>query len=332
MTLASRSSLLDSYKNPRLSSLAERTKHMLTQVGRSEAAEQAANAEMKAKNVALDRYHRFLKLRTEAMFRNTQFTGVLPATNLEKTRQAAEGGLSVFAQRKSQDDWNLGELPGPLTKDQQAQIRDGCYELFMILADVAVGQGGAQLDRGLRVLESAARLRPDHPRVYHLKKAALLAAKKDTAGADRERAEAALIPPQTAFDYFLLGQDEYKRDRWAEAIDDFKTVLRNKPDHFWARCLQAICFIQIDEYEAANANLKAALEAEPDSAWLYLLRGYAAGQQATKHSQLVASSPGRETGLKKASESEFDQAESDFARRTSCSKAIQTTTFYTSCL
>ncbi len=131
--------------------------------------------------------------------------------------------MNVFAQHKNPDEWDLGDLPVSLSNAQQAEVREGCYELFMVLADVAAGQGGAQVDRGLRVLESAARLRPDHPRAYHLKKASLLAAKSDRAGAEGASEQAKLVPPRTAFDYFLIGQDEFKRGRWADAIDDFET-------------------------------------------------------------------------------------------------------------
>ena len=139
-----------------------------------------------------------------------------------------------------------------------------------------------------------------------------MAAKNDTAGAERELAEALLVPPKTAFDYFLIGQDEYKRRRFADAIDDFEMALRGRPDHFWAKCLQAICFIQTKNFDAAKSNLIGCLQAEPDSAWLYLLRGFASGQLGARDLNLVKASPGRESNLKKVAESEFDKAEADF--------------------
>jgi tetratricopeptide (TPR) repeat protein len=140
----------------------------------------------------------------------------------------------------------------------------------------------------------------------------LLSAKNDQAGADRELVQAALIAPKTAFDYFLMGQDEYKRRRFADAIDHFEMALRDRPDHFWARCLQAICFIENKSFAAAKSNLLGCLQAEPDSAWLYLLRGYASGQSGARELSSVAANPAREAILKKAAEIEFEKAEADF--------------------
>ncbi len=309
--LEKRNTLLQAERNPRLASLTEQTGQMLAEVESSLKSQDALEAEEKAKNEVQKHYRRFLEQRREALYRDTQFSGVLPATNLELTRQAAEGALGVFAERNSQDEWKLGDLPAFLSTQHQAEVREGCYEMFMVLANVAAGGQPAQVDHALRILDSAARLRPDHPRVYHLKKASLLAAKNDRAGADRELAAAALVPPRTSFDYFLIGQDEYKRGRWDDAINDFGSALRDKPGHFWARCLQAICFIQTEEFDAANSNLISCLDAEPDSAWLYLLRGFTAGRQATSHVSSLPSGSARESALKLA-ESDFDKAEADF--------------------
>jgi eukaryotic-like serine/threonine-protein kinase len=310
--LTRRSTILQNEASPTLATLKDRTGQMLAEVQNSQKSVESLAAEQKAKIEAQDRYHRFLNQRREALFRDTQFTGLLPSTNLELTRKAAEGALSVFAKRRGQGDWALGDLPDSLSIEEQSEVREGCYELFMVLADVLAGQDKAQVDGALSVLESAARLRPDHPRAYHLRRASLLAAKNDRAGADRELAEAALVAPKTAFDYFLIGQDEYKRRRFADAIGHFEMALRNRPDHFWARCLQAICFIETKNFAAAKSNLFGCLQAEPDSAWLFLLRGYASGQLGARDLGLVATNPAREANLKKVAESEFDKAEADF--------------------
>ena len=321
--LTARKATLLAEKNPGLSSLTERTDQMLADVEASLNAEQALEAEQKAKITVQERYRVFLEQRSEAFFRHTQsdfktldetplLTNLLPASDLDQARKAAEAALSVFAQRKGPDEWILGELPAFLQDEQKAEVRDGSYELFMVLADVLTSQNHAQADRALRVLDCATRLRPDHPRAYHIQRASILAAKNDRAGADRELAEAALVPPKTAFDYFLIGQDDYKHHRIADAIDDFDIVLRRKPDHFWAKCLQAICFIQTSRFDAAKSNLIGCIQAEPDLPWLYVLRGFASGQQGARTLNLVPTSPGRESDLKKVAESEFDKAEADF--------------------
>jgi eukaryotic-like serine/threonine-protein kinase len=311
--LTARKAVLDNEKNLGLASQRQQTELMLAGLEKALAAEQARLADLLAARADVQtKYRRFLDHRKEALYRDTQFTGLLPLTNLELTRKAAEGALSVFAQRRGQGDWALGDLPDSLSIEERSEVREGCYELFMVLADVLAGQDKAQVDGALSVLESAARLRPDHPRAYHLRRASLLAAKNDRAGADRERAEAALVAPKTAFDYFLIGQDEYKRRRFADAIGHFEMALRNRPDHFWAKCLQAICFIETKSFAAAKSNLFGCLQAEPDSAWLFLLRGYASGQLGARDLALIATNPGREADLKRVAESEFDIAEADF--------------------
>jgi tetratricopeptide (TPR) repeat protein len=310
--LTGRSTLLQNESSPTLASLRERTGQMLSEVDNSLTAEQTLAGEEKAKMEVQNRYQRFLDQRRDALFRNTQFTGLLPSTNLELTRKATEGALAVFCRRSGQDNWVLGELPASLSSEQKQAVREGCYELFLVLADVLAGQDKTQVNAALRVLESAARLRPDHTRAYRLKRASLLEAKKDQAGADGELAEAMLIVPDSAFDYYLIGEDEYKRGRYADAIHDFEMALRKRPDHFWAKCLQAICFIKTKQFDASKSNLFACIQAEPDSAWLYLLRGFASGQLGSRDLDLVKISPGRESNLRKGAESEFNKAEEDF--------------------
>ena len=88
--------------------------------------------------------------------------------------------------------------------------------------------------------------------------------------------------------------------------------MRDTPGHFWARCLQAICFVNTADFDAANSNLIACLKDEPDSAWLYLLRGYTTGKQAADHLKKAGASPGRESDLNRVAEDEFNNAEADF--------------------
>ncbi len=125
-TLTARKTLLDAEHNPALASLAERTEQLLTEVENARKAEQDLAAAEKAKNEVQTRYRRFQDLRSEALFRDTQFTGLLPAANFEFTRTAAERALSVFCVRLSEDDWKLASLPSALLDKQQAEVREGC--------------------------------------------------------------------------------------------------------------------------------------------------------------------------------------------------------------
>ena len=64
----------------------------------------------------------------------------------------------------------------------------------------------------------------------------------------------------------------------------FTEALRAQPNHFWAQCLLAICDLNSRKAnsEEARAYLTACLQSHPDSPWLYLLRGFASGQIASR--------------------------------------------------
>ena len=88
-----------------------------------------------------------------------------------------------------------------------------------------------------------------------------------------------------------------------------------KPDHFWAKCLQAICYIQTGEYEGAKSSLNGCLTTDPKFAWLYLLRGFASGQIGARDVALAKTSPKLpRRALKGSAEFEFDEAEADFQK------------------
>ena len=311
--LTSRLNILDREKNVAgLANIRDRTRQMLREVEMALEADRGRQAVERVKNDAQNRYRLFLDRRKETLFRDTQFTGLTMSTNVEVTRKAALDALGVFARADDTGDWTLGEIPASLSREQQAEVKEGCYELLLVLAEATAKEGPGQLDRALRVLDSALRLRQGDSRAYHLRKASCLALKGDPAGEARELAEARRVRPETAFDYFLSGQQEYKRNRLPEAIQDFEIALRQNPDHFWAKCLQAICYIQTHRYEGAKSCLNDCLQTDPEFAWLYLLRGFASGQLGAKYQKLVKNSPGREASLSASAEFEFGEAEADF--------------------
>ena len=284
---------------------------MLGEVDTALAADRARQAEQQARDEVQARYRRFLDRRKEALFRDTQFTGLMLPTNLDLTRKAAEERIGIFAHRGPGGDWEPGDLSA-LPAEQRAEVVEGSYELLLVLAEAVATQDTAHIEQALRTLDSARQFRPAPTRAYHLRRASCLARKGDLAGEAGELAEARRILPESAFDHFLSGQQLYKLGRLPEAIQDFEAALRTKPDHFWAGCLLAICYIQTSRFEAAKSCLNAPLQTDPEFAWLYLLRGFASGQLAARYLALVKGSPGREAALKSAAEFEFGEAEADF--------------------
>jgi len=310
--LTARKALLDNENKIGLASQEERTVLMLADVEKALAAERARLADAETRVELQKSYRRFLNHRKDAIFRDTQFYGVASPASLELTLNSAEAALSVFCHRQGGDDWQLGDLPAALSIEDQSEVREGCYELLLMLAGAVAAQGPAQVDRALSILESADRLRPEHSRAYYLTKASCLALRNDHDGERQQLALAEKQSPTTAFDYFLIGRQEYKRDQFADAIRDFETALWYKPDHFWAKSLQALCYLNTARPEAAKSSLDGCIAADPHFAWLYLLRGFASGQIGSRNLGLVKDSPGRQTALTKAAEHEFGQAEADY--------------------
>jgi tetratricopeptide (TPR) repeat protein len=145
-----------------------------------------------------------------------------------------------------------------------------------------------------------------------VRKASLLARRNDRAGEARELAEAERVRRETAFDYFLSGQQEYKRHRWPDASQDFEIALRKKPDYFWAQCMLANCYLRTSRAEAAKSCLNSCVQTDPEPALLYLLRGFASGQIGVKYLSLVKSNPGQDSALNASAAFEFEEAEADF--------------------
>jgi eukaryotic-like serine/threonine-protein kinase len=302
--LTSRKSILERENIVGLTRLYDRTNQKLVEIESAQAAE-------RARDDVQNRYQRFLDRRKETLFRDTQFSGLMLAANLDLTRKAAEEALGVFARPGDAGEWTLGDLPASLSSEQQTEVKEGCYELLLVLAETLASEGPGHVDLALRALDGADRLRPGHSRAFHMTKASCLARQRDHAGEARELAEAERVRPETAFDYFLSGQQAYKRKRYPDAIQDFEIALRQKPDHFWAKCLQAICYIQTSRYEGAKSCLNDCLQTDRDFAWLYLLRGFASGQLGAKYQNLAKNSPGREAALNTSADFEFGEAEAD---------------------
>ncbi len=229
-----------------------------------------------------DRLQKFPKLLSEALFQDTQFTGLDLPSNQEATRRAARAALSLFAApdsgagRGSPDPahWALRSLPPSFSDAEQAEVAEGCYELLLVLAEVEITP-----DQGMRRLDEAARLRPP-TKAYHLRRAACLARAGHGPAAEKERAEAERLEATTAFDHFLVGQERYKRQDYRAALPHFYTALELQPGHFWAQCLRGISALKLNRPVEARESLSSCVRQEREFAWLYMLRGVASSQIA----------------------------------------------------
>ena len=164
VVLTVRKAVLDNEKNIELASQRQQTALMLAGLEQALAAEQARLADLSAATAEIHRrYLRFLDHRKEALYRDTQFTGVTMPASIGQTRQAAERALAIFAKRQKGDDWRLTDLPVALAPAERSDVRDGCYELLLILAGALAAEDPGQVDRALSILESR---RPAQTRAF----------------------------------------------------------------------------------------------------------------------------------------------------------------------
>ncbi len=248
--------------------LSKRVDEMLAETKELRAVEGARNQDQQ-------RLQAFRLHRKEALFHEAHFTGLDLPGDQEAVRRSTRTALALYALPGSADSWAMRPLPSSLEPREREEIKEGCYELLLILAAAI-----EQPDEGLRLLDQAAKLRPP-TQVYHLRRADHLARGGDATAAKGERARAEALQPSSALDHFLSGKEQYKRREWNTALSHFDKALLMQPDHFWAHCLSAICGLQLSRPIQAKAELNACLQTEPSFAWLYELRGFASYQVAT---------------------------------------------------
>jgi tetratricopeptide (TPR) repeat protein len=111
---------------------------------------------------------------------------------------------------------------------------------------------------------------------YYLRRARYGERLGNAAEAAQDRVAAASVPPTSALDHFLLGDDLRGRGELAAAAHQFEQALRVEPGHFWARYFLAVSTL-LTEPRVAKAHLTSCLRDRRDFAegWVYLLRGIA---------------------------------------------------------
>ncbi|WP_250847064.1 protein kinase domain-containing protein [Aquisphaera insulae] len=230
----------------------------------------------RARGEALRRFH------DEAVFYQSQYTGLDSDANVRAVRKAARQAMDQFWPEGTPccpdalDDWMVDDA-------DRARILAEGYEVMLLLAEAVAqpikGEHPAEQARlGTALLEEAARLHPP-TRAYHALRAASLErlGQRDEA---REEHQLALSSgsPASAPDEFLLGEQCYRREDLSRAIDHFKQALSADPNHFWAGYLMAHCFIKTHRPAEAQAALIACQARRPDFIWIYLLKGFAEGE------------------------------------------------------
>jgi tetratricopeptide (TPR) repeat protein len=253
----------------------------------------------------------------DAVFYETLFTGLDPASNRARLLAATRKGLAVYgldrepapgsrAPLLEQDRPHLGPA-------RYARLASACYALLLIRAEAEAaplaGQGEArpqkreQARQTLALLDRAETWGKAHgldARTFHLRKARYQAWARGEEPTSAPVDGAAPAGPTGALDWFLAGLDSYRRGQFDEARRACGEVLKREDDHFWARYVQALCHLRAGHWAEACADLTALALRRPGFVWPRLLRGFAASELAFTRTD------------RQQADAEFDAAEVDF--------------------
>jgi eukaryotic-like serine/threonine-protein kinase len=258
-----------------------------------------------------ERFDRFVGLRAQAQLGAAEYE-LNPVEGHARFRDAVREALSAYARagRWTDEDWALaGELPDSLTDAEKRTIVEGCYDLLLILSRAV------EPAAGLKILDRAARLRPDDPTAaYHLRRATLLARLGDADGRAREEELAARRPPVTPLDHFLIGRERLTERRWDEAIDALEEAIRLDPSLTAAHLLLAVCHYQVQPRRLAEAlgSVNTCLRAHRDLIGLYLLRALIHGEQGNHLMGMIREHPAEAPALREKAARSFDAALADY--------------------
>lgn len=220
-----------------------------------------------------ERLERFFNRRNEALFHATLFTGAGPDAAGREASAAATEALAQFAPASAESTLN-----SPFYTDQQkAEVVEGCYELLIVLADIAArprpGQPAdeqrLQAEAAARILDRAAGLGVT-TQAYHRRRAEYLVQSGRILEAAIELGLAESVRPSTALDHFLLGQALYRAGEAAEAVKAFESALQLRPDHFWARYYLGLSWLRRGRPDQTITCLTACLAQRREFPWVYL--------------------------------------------------------------
>ncbi len=255
-----------------------------------------------------ERLGTFRQRRRDALFHETHFTSLGLPYDPETVKSSARSVLAVFAAPGDGKAHELGPLPESLTPRERDDIKDGCFEMLLILADAE-----PSAERSLELLDRAGRLGAP-TRAYLLRRADCLDRRGDARGAQDERKRAQALTVDSALDHYLLGKDLYQRGEWAAALAQLHAALLRRPGDFWAHCLSAVCNLQLRRSIQAQTDLSACLLSEPDLPWLYELRGFASYQIATLARAAAESMQAKGNTLRTEVELQLQAAEADYKK------------------
>ena len=228
-------------------------------------------------------YQKFLQCRDDALFYGiygTLFTYTDAARNRSATNIAARKALALM--NVAVEGAEPPVLDSALSESEKTEILTGCYQLLLLLADVAANglpeqeraDPSQRIREALALLDRAAQMRPSTP-AYHLRRARYLRQLGDEDGARQEQRRADTLQPAGALDHFLRGQERFHQGEVEQACADFQIALADRLDDFWSQFFLAVGHLKLARPTEAITYLTKCAEQRPDFIWIYLLRSVA---------------------------------------------------------
>ncbi len=200
-------------------------------------------AEQESHDAARARFSAFQRSYDEAVFYQSQYTGLDPEANLRASRAAARRALEQFRAEQTARMAGSRSTPATSIPRRLGTITERYYELALILAE-AISQPMAGEDRAGTGARSIGNPRPGSSgsgrrrRTFHVRRAGYLQRSGDRDGAEAEQRRANAAPSEhSAVDDFLEGEAAYRNRDYARAVPAFRRVLTRQPDHFWGQYL-----------------------------------------------------------------------------------------------
>jgi eukaryotic-like serine/threonine-protein kinase len=78
--------------------------------------------------------------------------------------------------------------------------------------------------------------------------------------------------PRSSWDHYDLGRSYLRSERFAEAANEFRRTLEQRPGDFWPNFYQGLCVYRLGDFEEALAAFRACIALAPDKAECYFNR------------------------------------------------------------
>jgi serine/threonine protein kinase/predicted Zn-dependent protease len=238
----------------------------------------------------LQRLAEFERHRDSALFHGSQVFGADPRENQKLAVDEAVSALKQFGlDDQSQTSPDIPDAY--FTSQQQQRIKEQCYELLLIVADVS-GQSALEtvnqdeLRHSIEILDQAKAVLKRTTKAFHLQRAEYRAGLHETTEGRDAAVALADATPQTAVDYFLLGKLALRSyssqpNALEEASKHFEAAIQADSHHFWAKYYLAMCCLHLGKPGLAKAHLSSCITQQSSDfacAWSHILRGSAESQ------------------------------------------------------